>query len=174
MYIGHVGAALAAKRLRTSVGLLILLVATYTPDWVDTGLCLAGGYDPQEMLSHSIPAVLLFALVGFTAYALATRDWTSALLIAAVIISHMLLDWITGYKPTWPGGPMLGLQLYDHPIADFVAEGTVIVVGTLIYGRTLPPRQHPWVDVSIMLGALLALQLTIDVAHMLIKSLPKC
>ncbi|HEX9493264.1 MAG TPA: metal-dependent hydrolase [Thermoanaerobaculia bacterium] len=174
MYIGHVGAALAAKRVRGSIGLLVLLVATYTPDWVDAGLCVTGVYNPQEMLSHSIPAVLLFALVGFVAYAVATRDWTGALVIAAVILSHLLLDWITGYKPSWPGGPMIGLQLYDHPLADFVAEGVVILAGALLYGRTLPARRRPWVDISIMLGALLSLQLTIDIAHLLMRSLPKC
>ncbi len=174
MYIGHVGAALGAKRVRGSIGLLALLVATYVPDWVDTGLCLAGAYNPQEMLSHSIPAVLLFALIGFAAYGVATRDWTGALVIAGVIVSHMFLDWITGYKPTWPGGRMIGLMLYDHPIADFVAEGIVIFAGALLYARTLPPRRRPWVDVTVMLGALLAMQLTIDIAHMMIASIPKC
>jgi hypothetical protein len=174
MYIGHVGAALAAKRVRASIGLLALLVATYTPDWVDGGLCLAGFYNSQAMLSHSVPAVALFALVGFTLYGFKTRDWTAALIVAAVILSHMFLDWITGYKSTWPGGPMIGLGLYAHPIADFVVEGALIAVGAVLYGRTLPPRQRPWIDVSIMLGALLALQLGIDVAHMMIKTLPKC
>ena len=174
MYIGHVGAALAAKRVRGSIGLLVLLVATYTPDWVDAGLCVGGVYNSREMLSHSIPAVLLFALVGFVAYALATRDWAGALVIAAVILSHLLLDWITGYKPTWPGGPMIGLQLYDHPLADFLAESIVIFAGALLYGPTLPARRRPWVDISIMLGALLSLQLTIDIAHLLMKSLSKC
>jgi hypothetical protein len=174
MYIGHVGAALAGKRVHRSIGLLVLLVATYTPDWADTGLCLARAYNPQGMLSHSVPAVLVFMLVGFAAYAAATRDWTGALVIAAVILSHMFLDWITGYKPTWPDGPMIGLRLYDRPVADFVVEGIVIVAGALLYGGTLPPRRRPWVDVSIMLSALLALQLTIDIAHMLMKSLPKC
>ena len=174
MYIGHVGAALTAMRVRRSIGLLVLLLATYAPDWVDTGLCLANVYNPQGMLSHSIPAVLLFALVGFTAYAAATRDWTGGLVIGALILSHILLDWITGYKPTWPGGPMIGLRLYSHPIADFFVEGIVIAAGTLLYARTLPPSRRPWVDVSIMLGALLALQLTIDIAHMVMTSLPKC
>lgn len=174
MVIGHVGAALAAKRVRTSIGLLVLLVATYTPDWVDAGLCVAGVYNSHEMLSHSIPAVLLFALVGFAAYAVATRDWTGALVVAAVILSHLLLDWITGYKPTWPGGPMIGLQLYDHPLGDFVAEGVVIFAGALLYGTTLPPRRRRWADIAIMLGALLTLQLAIDIAHLLMKSIPKC
>ena len=174
MYIGHVGAALAAKRVRRSIGLLVLLVATYTPDWVDAGLCIAQAYGPQAMLSHSIPAILLFALVGFAWYGLATRDWTAALVIAGVILSHMFLDWITGYKPTWPGGPMIGLELYDRPIADFIVEGVVCVFGTLLYARTLPPRRRPWIDVSIMLGALLALQAVVAVAHMVFKTLPKC
>lgn len=174
MYIGHVGAALVAKRARTNIGLLALLVATYTPDWVDGGLCLAGSYNSQGMFSHSVPAVVLFALVGFTLYGLKSRDWTAALIIAGVIVSHMVLDWITGYKPTWSGGPTIGLGLYTHPVADFIVEGALIVVGAVLYGRTLPPRQRPWIDVSIMLGALLALQLGIDVAHLMMKSLPKC
>lgn len=174
MYVGHVGAALAAKRVRASVGLLPLLIAAYTPDWVDAGLCVAGTYDPRAMVSHSVPSILIFALLGFIWYALTTRDWTGGLVIAAVIVSHMFLDWITGYKPTWPGGPMIGLQLYDHPIADFVAEGATIVLGTLLYAPTLPPRQRPWVDVSIMAGALLVLQLTIDIAHLLMPYITKC
>jgi hypothetical protein len=174
MYIGHVGAALGAKRVRRSIGLVVLLVATYTPDWVDAGLCLAGRNNPVGMLSHSIPAIALFTIIGFAAYATGTRDWRAALVVAAVILSHMFLDWITGYKPTWPGGPMIGLQLYDHPIADFIAEGVVIVIGALLYARTLPPRKRPWIDVSVMLGALLLLQLTLDIARMAFKTLPKC
>jgi len=55
-----------------------------------------------------------------------------------------------------------------------VVEGLVIVVGGVLYGRTLPPRRRPWIDVSIMLGALLVLQLGIDIALMVMKSLPKC
>jgi membrane-bound metal-dependent hydrolase YbcI (DUF457 family) len=174
MYIGHVGAALAAKRARRSIGLLVLLVASYAPDWVDTGLCLAGAYNPQGMLSHSMPVIAFLALLGFGVYGVATRDWRAAGVVAAVVVSHMLLDWVTGYKPTWPGGPMIGLQLYSRPVADFVAEGVVIAIGALLYAKTLPPRRRPWIDVSAMLGALLLLQLSIDVAHLMMKTLPKC
>lgn len=174
MYIGHVGVALAAKRLRPGIGLLVLLVATYAPDWVDAGLCVAGVYNPDAMLSHSIPVIALLALLGFTLYGIRTRDWTAASIVAAVIVSHMLLDWVTGSKPTWPGGAMIGLQLYDRPIVDFVLEGVLIAAGAVLYGRTLPARRRPWLDVAIMGGALLALQLGIDIAHMVMKSLPKC
>lgn len=173
MYVGHVGAALAAKRAR-SIALVILLIATYVPDWVDTALCLAGSFTPMEMLSHSIPAVAFFAVIAFVAYGVWSGDWAAAALVAAVIISHMFLDWITGDKPTWPGGPMIGLNLYDHPIADFFAEGFVIAIGSVLYARTLPPRRRPWIDVSLMLGTLLTMQLAIDVAHLLMKHFPKC
>ncbi len=174
MYIGHVGAALAGKRARLSVSLLVLLIATYTPDWIDSGLCVIGAYDPRQMLSHSIPAVLTFAVLGFLTYTLIARDPVGGAVIAAVIVSHMMLDWITGTKPTWPGGPTIGLDLYAHPIADFFVEGIVIAIGAVAYARTLPSPRRPWLDLTIMLGALLALQLSIDVAHLLMKTLPKC
>jgi len=174
MYIGHVGAALAAKRVRAGIGLLVLLIASYAPDWIDAGLCVAGDFNSTGMLSHSIPAVLTLAMLGFALYGAVTHDWTAALVVAGVVVSHIFLDWITGYKPTWPGGPMIGLQLYSHPIADFFAEGLTIAVGALLYVPILSRRTRPWVDFSIMVGALLALQLTIDVAHLVMKSLPKC
>jgi hypothetical protein len=174
MYIGHVGVALGAKRARTSIGLLVLLIATYTPDWVDTGLCVVGAYNPSGILSHSIPSVLLFAVLGFATYSAFTRDWRGGLVIAAVIVSHMLLDWITGYKPTWRGGPMIGLELYQHPILDFFAEAAVIVVGAVLYARTLPHRISQWADLRLMAGALLVMQLGIDIAHLMIRSLIKC
>lgn len=174
MYIGHVGVALAAKRVRPSIGLLVLLVSTYAPDWVDGGLCLAGAYNPSGVLSHSIPVVALIALLGFALYAIKTRDWIGALVVGAVIVSHMLLDWITGYKLTWPGGTMIGLRLYDRPLLDFIVEGVVIVVGAGLWAQTLPPRKRPWIDVAVLLGALLALQLGVDVAHLMMTSITKC
>jgi membrane-bound metal-dependent hydrolase YbcI (DUF457 family) len=174
MYVGHVGAALAAKRVHRSVGLLVLLIATYTPDWVDSALCLGGSYSASGMLSHSIPAVALFAVLGFVTYGVATRDWRGAMVIAAVVVSHMLFDWITGHKPSWPGGPTIGLGLYEQPVADFIVEGVVIVVGVALYARTLPSRRRAWIDVSVMLVALLGLQLGVGVARILLESLPKC
>jgi hypothetical protein len=174
MYVGHVGAALTAKRFRPSIGLALLVVATYAPDWVDAGLCLAGKSNPIEMLSHSIPAVAFFALVAWAGYGIVKRDWKGGGVLAAVVISHMFLDWITGNKPTWPGGPMIGLELYAHPIADFVAEAVVIGIGGVLYARTLSPRKRPWLDVSMMLGALLLIQLAIDIAHLMLKTMPKC
>jgi hypothetical protein len=187
MYIGHVGAALAAKRARKSIGLLVLLVATYTPDWIDAGLCVLGKYNDQQLFSHSIPAVLLFALLGFAMYSAVTRDVKGALVLSAVIVSHMFFDWITGYKPTWPGGPMIGLRLYDHPVADFAVEAIFIAVGAALYAGSLPSRASSesanspgtiprprWSDATIMFSALVVLQLAVDFGHLVMRNVAKC
>ena len=175
MYIGHVGAALAAKRVHASIGFAVLLVATYTPDWIDAGLCIAGVYNPQGVFSHSVPVVLLLAVIGCAIYGLRTRDWIGGVIVGGVVVSHMLLDWITGRKPAWPGGRMIGLGLYDlHPFIDLVVEGSLIIIGGLLYGRTLPWRQRAWISVLTMIAALLALQIGIDVARLLLKTLHKC
>lgn len=174
MYLGHVGIALAAKGLRRNVALLVLLVATYAPDWVDAGLCVMGAYDPRGMFSHSFPAVALLAAIAFVGYSLHTRDVAGSLVIGIVVVSHIMLDLITGYKPTWPGGPMIGLGLYRHPLADLVVESVVILIGVALYRRSLPARSRRWIDVATMLGALLVMQTSITAIRALTVSLPKC
>lgn len=174
MYLGHVGIALAVKGVRRDIAFIVLLVATYAPDWIDSGLCLAGAYDPLGMLSHSLPAVALLSAVAFTAYGLRTRDFAGALIVGAVVVSHTVLDLVTGYKPTWPGGPVLGLALYAHPLKDFVVESLVIASGVALYRRSLPPRSRPWIDLALMLGALVLMQGAITLMRALTVALPKC
>ncbi len=174
MYLGHVGIALGAKGMRRDIALIVLLVATYAPDWVDAGLCVVGAYDPRGMVSHSFPAVALLGAIALAAYHFRTRDLAGSLIVAGVVVSHALLDLVTGYKPTWPGGPTIGLGLYRLPLADLVVEGVVIVIGVAAYHRTLPARSRPWIDVAMMLGALLVMQTTITMIRALTVSLPKC
>lgn len=174
MYLGHVGIALGAKGVRRDIALIVLLVATYAPDWVDAGLCVIGAYDRNGMLSHSFPAVILLGTAAVAAYGFRTRDFTGSLIVGAVVLSHALLDLVTGYKPTWPGGPMIGLGLYRHPLADLVVESVVIVAGVVLYRRTLPARSRPWIDAAAMLGALLLMQTAITAIRALTVALPKC
>jgi membrane-bound metal-dependent hydrolase YbcI (DUF457 family) len=174
VYLGHVGIALGARGMRREVSLLLLLVAAYAPDWIDAGLCVAGAYDPRGMLSHSFPAAALVIAVVLTTFRFTKRDMTGALVVCAVVVSHLVLDWITGYKPTWPGGPMMGLRLYDQPSANLVVETVVILVGVFFYRRSLPFRVRPWVDLAAMAGLLIAMQVVVTIAKALAVSLPKC
>ena len=172
MYMGHVGVALAAKRAQPGIALLVLLFATYAPDWLDGGLCLVSVHGSNAMLSHSFPAVVVLAVIGFSVYGASSRDWKGALLVAGLILSHMVLDWLTGLKPTWPGGPWMGLELYDKPVADFGIEAIAISLGALLYSQTLPSRsrRYAW----LMAASLIVFQVGIAIVHFLLPSLPKC
>jgi membrane-bound metal-dependent hydrolase YbcI (DUF457 family) len=116
----------------------------------------------------------LLAALGLTAYALATHDWRGGLVVAGVVVSHVVLDWMTGYKPTWPGGPMIGLRLYERPALTLAIEIVVLALGALLYRRSLPDRTRGWNDVVMMLGALVFMQLAISALKALTVSLPKC
>lgn len=174
MYLGHVGIALGAKGVRREASFLVLLLATYAPDWIDAGLCVVGAYDPRGMLSHSFPAIALLAAVVLTTFGAMKRDIVSGFVVSAVVLSHMILDWITGYKPTWPGGPMIGLRLYSQPAANLVLEVVAILIGVLLYRRSLPLRAKPWIDLAAMAGILIAMQAILIIARALTVTLPKC
>lgn len=173
MYVGHLGVALGAKRFAPSVALAALVFATYLPDWIDASLCVTGRYHDAQMLSHSIPAAL--ALAALAGIALSVRGNREALVIvAAIVVSHVLLDYITGIKPTWPGGPFIGLQMYGHPVADFFIESIVIVSGWTLYNRTVGPSQGRWNLSVVLLILLLAMQAAVDALRLLAPSINKC
>ncbi len=175
MYAGHVGAALSAKGLRPSLPLWALMIASQLPDWADASVCLAGiSSSTPGMYSHSFPAIGVLTVVGALTYLMTTRDLIGAAFVGALVISHALGDYITGTKPTWSGGPMIGLQLYHHPALDFVAEAIVILAGWMVYRASIPEDRRASREVWTMLGFLLAIQTLADVVFSLSPSLRKC
>jgi len=175
MYGGHIGIALAGKGYRSTVPLWVLLIATQLPDWADAAACSFGsGSPPSEMLSHSIPAVALLATVVAILYYAAARDTGGSALAGAIVVSHMIADYITGLKPTWPGGPFVGVELYKHPAVDFGIEAAVIAFGWMIYRRSLPSDRRDSSPVNVMLFCLLLLQLAASVSFSLFPGIRKC
>jgi hypothetical protein len=175
MYGGHVGIALAGKGYRNAIPLWLLLLATQLPDWADAVACTSGtSSPPSEMLSHSLPAVAVLATVLALLYYVAARDTGSAAFVGLIVVSHMVADYATGLKPTWPGGPRIGLELYHRPAIDFALEAAVIVIGWLIYKRSLSPERRSSGTIKLMLACLLILQLAASVSFSLFPSVKKC
>jgi hypothetical protein len=139
MYVGHLGFALAGKGLRRGAPLWLLVLATQGCDWVQAIACVTAPEGTSAMWSHSIPAVGALAAVLSLASYLVTGDRGVAALCGLVAVSHLLADYVTGLKPTWPGGPTIGLDLYAYPLGDLAVETAVLVVGWLLYRRSLPP-----------------------------------
>ena len=174
MYAAHIGIALAGKGLRPQAPLWLLVLATQGCDWVEVIACIAAPAGSSAMWSHSIPAVLaLGAALWLTAYLL-TRDRGVALLVGAVAISHVVADYVTGVKPTWPGGPLIGLDLYRHPLGDFVVELVVMGVGWLIYRRSLPRAAAAQRLTWVLVVALAGLQLAGAAELLFVTPGPKC
>lgn len=176
MYGGHIGVALGAKGMRSTIPLWVLLIATQLPDWVDSAVCATGisSSPPSGMLSHSLPAIaVLAAALSFLWYASA-RDAPGAGLVALIVISHTIADYATGLKPTWPGGPLIGLQLYQRPMIDFIVEAIVIVAGWSIYRRSLEPDRRKSGPAVLLLTSLLFLQLAASASFALFPGVKKC
>ncbi len=158
MYIGHVGVALAARRVRKDLPLWLGVIAAQGCDWVDVWL-IDFARDPRHaMLSHSLPAVAIGAtLLGLLAWVI-TRSAGAALAVLPIYASHWVLDLITGTKPTWPGGPEIGLDLYARPGVDFLLEAAVVAVGWWLYRASLPERRRVAPVLLALLIALIAMQ----------------
>jgi len=175
VYAGHVGVALGAHGIRKAIPLWFLIIASQLPDWADAGWCLADvRTSPIGILSHSIPAVSVLAIIAAIFYVVWLRDPAGMLLVFLFVLSHAAGDYVTGIKPTWGGGPTIGLMLYRKPVIDFVIESAVIVAGWSLYRRSLPVDRRSTGPVFTMLGTLLVIQAGADVFLTFAKGLRKC
>ncbi|HZF67448.1 MAG TPA: hypothetical protein VEZ47_05395 [Gemmatirosa sp.] len=167
MYAGHVGIALALRRVPGAPPLWLLALAAQGPDWGDLLRELVGPLpgDPVWWLPHALPLLLAgAALAGALAW-WQVRSGRAVALVAAAWLSHWPADWLTGLKPTYVGGPWLGLRWFEQrPWLDLAVEGALLVVGWLLWRRTLPtpPPPRARAVASLALAALLVLQLTVD------------
>lgn len=175
MYAGHVGIAIGAKGLRKSIPLWFLIVASQLPDWADASVCLANIRTPiPGMYSHSLPAIGILALAAAAAYCVIERDVSGIILVIAVVVSHAAGDYLTGLKPTWSGGPVIGLELYRRPVIDFLVESVVILGGWLLYRRSLPLDRRSSRQAFEMVAVLIVIQAGADVFMAFAKGLRKC
>jgi hypothetical protein len=138
VYAGHVAIATLVNGKRPSIPLAWLVPVAFGPDWVEWLFGLAGRQN--RALSHSIPAVVLGALLAALVYALRSRRWNDVALVALTWMSHWPADFITGSKPTWPGGPDVGLMLYEHLGYDAALESLLVFGCWLVYRASLPER----------------------------------
>jgi multisubunit Na+/H+ antiporter MnhB subunit len=136
VYAGHAALALLAKGIRPRISLAVLVPVAFGPDWIGWFLSETGR-DPR-VLSHSLVSVAMCATVVALIYWSFTRAPVDACFVWLTYASHWPADFITGIKPTWPGGPDVGLLVYNNPALDMLVESTVVVLCWLVYRRSLP------------------------------------
>jgi membrane-bound metal-dependent hydrolase YbcI (DUF457 family) len=159
---GHFGVAMATRARWSRIPLLVLVIAAIFPDIIDFTTALLRICGPNGLYSHSLPSIAIQVVVLGGAAALWRRSPRAGGVIAAMIVLHLAADYITGLKLLWPGGPVVGLNLYSHPAADFCLEAVVTFGGWRML-RSSPARDR-WSSAPILLAMLLAAQAALDIA----------
>lgn len=140
----------------------VLVAAAFGPDWVELFLGLLKGRSTGEVYSHFIPGVLLGACVAALCYEILFRR-RGGRWVAMAWLLHWPADFLTAHKPLIdPGGRVIGLDLYNVPIADLVIESVLVVVCAWVYSRRYAPEhwQRRWIAAAAV--ALVLIQSVLD------------
>jgi hypothetical protein len=153
MFLGHYGLALGAKRLAPQTSLGTLILAAQLADQIWPILLLAGvervrvvpgltAVTPLDFeaypFTHSLLTGTLGGAMAGILYFLLRRYARGAWVVGTLVVSHWMLDLVVHRPdlPVWPGGPRVGLGLWESVPLTLVAEGAVLGIGLYFYLRT--------------------------------------
>jgi hypothetical protein len=153
MFLGHYGLAFASKRVapRTKLGTLVFAAQWADELWpillllgvehvrIVPGLMAASPLDfVSYPISHSLLVDIAWGvLIGGLYYAV-RHDVRGAAVVGALVVSHWVLDLLMHRPdlPLWPGGPVVGLGLWNSIPLTYLAEGIVFFGGLAVYLKT--------------------------------------
>jgi hypothetical protein len=154
VFLGHFAVGFASKRAapRASLGVLvaaplfldllwpIFLVAGVESVRIEPGNTAVTPLDLHDYpWSHSLATSLAWSAVFAVGFWAATRYGRGAVVLAAAVFSHFVLDFVTHRPdlPLYPGSPIsVGLGLWNSRPATLAVEFALFVVGVAIYTRT--------------------------------------
>jgi membrane-bound metal-dependent hydrolase YbcI (DUF457 family) len=157
VFLGHYAVGLGAKKLTpyTSLGTLLMAAVTLDllwPTFLALGLeqvRIDPGNTPVTPLdfvaypwSHSLLMSIVWAVLFAGFYLFFRRYPRGALVVAALVVSHWVLDLISHRPdlPLWPwGGPRIGMGLWYSPMATAVVEGLSFALGIWLYATNTEP-----------------------------------
>ncbi|MEA2568728.1 MAG: hypothetical protein QOI24_729 [Acidobacteriota bacterium] len=159
MFIGHNAVGFASKRAAPRVSLGLLMAAPMLLDLIWPILLLGGvehmridagntRFTPLDFYdypwSHSLLMACVWGLLFGGAYFVRTRDRRAGFILFLGVVSHWLFDFFTHRPdlPLWPGGPKVGLGLWNFPAATIVVESLLFIGGVALYVRATRPRDR--------------------------------
>ena len=181
MFLGHFALAFGAKRLAPSVSLGTLFLACQFADLLWPTLVLFGlervEIDPGNTLvtplnfvsypySHSLEMLLAWSALFAIAYVAVrgTSAVTAAAIVAALVVSHYVLDVIT-HRPDMPitigGTTKIGFGLWNHPGATLAVESAMFLICAVLYtgatrARDAVGRAGLWALIVVLVAIYLA------------------
>ncbi|NCF13904.1 MAG: hypothetical protein GWP62_01255 [Gammaproteobacteria bacterium] len=181
MFIGHFALGFGAKKFAPQVSLGILFLACQMADIIWPNLVLLGletlriqpgitVMTPLDFVSypysHSLVALLLWSVVFGALYMVLSRVGIKvAIVIAALVLSHWVLDVLT-HRPDLPitlsEGTKIGAGLWNYPVIAIPLELLLFGTGVFLYQRHTRALNRVG---SIGLWALVLFLLTVYVAN---------
>ncbi|HET7696006.1 MAG TPA: hypothetical protein VFK57_09890 [Vicinamibacterales bacterium] len=150
MFLGHYAVGLAAKRAAPGVSLGVLFGAAQLADILWPFLLALGAeqvridpgntaFTPLDFASYPYShSLLLLPVWGVAAgWLFVRRDRRAMALVALVVVSHWFLDALMHRPdlPLYPGGPRIGLGLWNSIPATIAVELGLYAVGVWMYVR---------------------------------------
>jgi LexA-binding, inner membrane-associated putative hydrolase len=152
MFIGHFGVGFGAKKLAPEVSLGTLILAAQFMDLLFPLFVLLGlealRVDPGNTrvvpidffrypFTHSLATGVGWGLLLALGYFAVRRKVRGAVVVGLGVVSHWVLDWISHRPdmPLWPGGPRVGLGLWNSFAGTVIVEGAIFVLGVALYVR---------------------------------------
>lgn len=150
---------MAAKPVAPRLGLGTLILAAQWDDGIWPLFLLLGieqvrivpgitAASPLDFVSypfsHSLVADLVWATLIGGFYAWRTRDRQGAGWIAALVLSHWVIDALSHRPdvPLWPEGPVVGAGLWNHFAATVIVELAALAIGALMFARATLARDR--------------------------------
>jgi hypothetical protein len=157
MYIGHFALGFAVKRAAPRVNLATLFAAAQLPDLIWPVLVALGveqveiapgdtAFTPLRFVSfpwsHSLVLVAVWGAVFGLVHRLRTKNTSATVLLALLVVSHWLLDFLTHRPdlPIVPGGALYGLGLWNSVGLTIATECVLFASGVWLYAQHTRPR----------------------------------
>jgi len=160
MFIGHLAVGFASKRVTPKASLGVLMAAPMALDLLWPLFLLAGweqvridpgntAFTPLDFVSypytHSLAMSVVWAALFALIYWAVTRYTAGAFVIAAGVVSHWILDYVTHRPdlPLYPGGTeRLGLELWNSVAGTIAIESVMFAAAVWIYVSSTRARDR--------------------------------
>jgi membrane-bound metal-dependent hydrolase YbcI (DUF457 family) len=159
MFVGHFALGFAAKRVAPRVSLGVLFLAAQFADVLWPVLVAAGiesvriapgitAFTPLDFVSypysHSLVALAVSGAALGVVCQIAIGGRTTFVVIAALVLSHWLLDFATHRPdmPLYPGSATYGFGLWNSVAATVIVELAMFAAGVWIYAVSTRARDR--------------------------------
>ena len=178
MFLGHFGLAMAAKKVAPRVSLGTTILAAQFLDALWPIFVLAGierfqivpgvtRVNPLDFTSypwsHSLAMTLVWAALFGTIYMLVRKRPRDAAIVAALVASHWLLDWIVHRPdlPLYPGDAARhGLGLWNSMAGSLTLEALLFILGIVLFLRSSRAKDRIgavgfWILIAVLVASYL-------------------